>query len=113
MKRIVAIFFSLLIAVAPALALVPVSPADAPDACESCACEAMACCAESSDSESPEQPAAPFNGGKRQLSPALEQPASLGLALPGERNVAHGPAFSASLKSSAAPLYVWNCAYLI
>ncbi len=113
MKRIAAIFFCLLIVVAPALALVPDAAVGAKDACETCACEAKTCCAGNADSESPTQPAAPVTGGKRSLSPVSAPGASVDLPAAAELEVSFAQATHDSFKSSAAPLYVWNCAYLI
>jgi hypothetical protein len=113
MKRIAAIFFCLLIVVAPALALAPDAAVGVKDSCETCACETKTCCAGNSDSESPTQPAAPVTGGKRSLSPVSAPGASVDPPAVTELEVFFAQAVHDSSKSSAAPLYVWNCAYLI
>lgn len=113
MKRTLAIFFCLLIAVAPTLALVPSQSVAAADDCGTCPCESKACCAENSESDSPNKPAAPAKSGKRHLSPASQLTVAIELLSHVERGVGVGNPSHDSFKSSAAPIYTWNCAFLI
>lgn len=113
MKRIAAIVFCLLVAVAPVLALVPTQAVPVADDCDACACESMACCSENSESDSSNQPAAPVKSGKRHLSPASPQAVLVELPAVVERDAGIGHAARDSFLSFAAPIYTWNCAYLI
>ncbi len=111
MKRIAAIAFSLLFAIAPVIAVCGPAPAPPSDEC-ACACENHACCAETPTAPAEDQPAAPVSGSERQLSPAPALVPTVALPSPKISPISFSAPQSLALKASAAPLFVWNCAYL-